>query len=31
MHRLNDLWAEIDELGMNMHMKHDWMVGCILA
>jgi len=31
MHVLNDLWAEIDEFGMNMRMKHDWVVGCLLA
>jgi len=27
MHVLNGLWAVIDELGMNMRMKHDWIVG----
>jgi len=31
MHVLYDLWTGIDEFGMIMHMKHDWMVGCILA
>jgi len=30
MHVLNGLWAGIDELGMIMCMKHDWMVGYIL-
>jgi len=25
------VWARIDELGMNMHMKYDWVVGCILS
>jgi len=27
MHVLNGLWAGIDELGMIMRMKHDWMLG----
>jgi len=27
MHVLNGLWAGIDELGMNIRMKHDLMVG----
>jgi len=27
MHVLNGLWGGIDEFGMIMHMKHDWMVG----
>jgi len=31
MHVLYDLWTGIDEFGMIMRMKHDWMGGCILA
>jgi len=27
MHVLNYLWAGIDELGMNIRMKHGWLVG----
>jgi len=26
MHVLNGLWAGIDEFGMIMHMKHEWMI-----
>jgi len=31
MRVLYDLWTEIDELGMNKCMKHDWLFGWILA
>jgi len=31
MHVLNGLWVEIDEFGMIMRMKHDWMVCWIWA
>jgi len=26
MHVLNDLWAGIEEFGMTMRMKSDWML-----
>jgi len=25
------VWTGIDKLGMSMHKKHDWVVGCIFA
>jgi len=31
MHVLYDLWTRIDEFGMIIRRKHDWMVGYILA